>query len=185
MKTIIETFKETTQSRLNYPLSKGDYKLREGRYLVGRLVSDIDKVLRYYRGFNDGHSFNSLTVQDLPHAFRKFPSHLIHGLAYNILPAIKLLSADGANEKHIEKLISTMKPKLRKILTVAQQLQDLLCAGGKRSYEPQTLRIGFMFERLIDDIVSIADQGLNLLPPDVSIGAANKISVSGHLRPVA
>ena len=106
-------------------------------------------------------------------------------LAYNILPAIKLLGADGANEEDVEKLISTMKPRLRKILTNAQQLQDLLCAGGKRSYEPQTLRIGFMFERLVDDIVSIADQGLNLLPPNVSIGAANKISVSGHLRPVA
>ena len=185
MKTIIETFKEATQSRLNYPLSKGDYKLREGRYLVGRLVSDIDASLHYYRLVRAPKGLNGLTVKDLPHAFRKFPSHLIHGLAYNILPAIKLLSADGANEKHIEKLISTMKPKLRKILTVAQQLQDLLCAGGKRSYEPQTLRIGFMFERLVDDIVSIADQGLNLLPPNVSIGAANKISVSGHLRPVA
>ncbi len=185
MKTIIETFKEATQSRLNYPLSRGDYKLREGRSLVGRLVSDIDASLHYYRGVKTPKGFIGLTVKDLPHAFRKFPSHLIHGLAYNILPAIKLLGADGANEEDIEKLISTMKPKIRKILTDAQQLQDLLCAGGKRSYEPQTLRIGFMFEGLVADIVSIAGQGLDLLPPDLSLGAANKISVSGHLRPVA
>jgi hypothetical protein len=185
MKTVIETFKEATQSRLNYPLSRGEYKLREGRYLVGRLVSDIDEVLRYYRGFNDGHSFDSLTVQDLPHAFRKFPLHLINDLAYNILPAIKALDVDGANKGKIEQHLSTAKPKLIQILEDAQELHDLLCAGGKRSYERQTLRIGFMFAKLVEKIVSIVDQARLLLPPDSSIGTANKVSVRGHLKPAA
>lgn len=185
MQTMLETFKEFTQARTEYPLRMGAYKLREARHNIERMCRDIDEVLRYYRRLNDGQGFDSLTVEDLPYGFRKFPNHLIHELAYNILPAIKALDVDGANKGKIEQHLSTAKPKLIQILEDAQELHDLLCAGGKRSYERQTLRIGFMFAKLVEKIVSIVDQARLLLPPDSSIGTANKISIQGHLKPIA
>ena len=161
MKPIKKVFDECAQTRRLYPLRTGAYKLREALFNIERLYSDVKKANRYYKTGTGGESLiDTMTQQDLPHAFRRVPAKFIWELSYNILPALRALNGDGVVQTSVDEKVAHADKQKDFILEQAQELQDLLLSGSRKFYKTNIEEIEDRFESLFSDIEHLALDGL-------------------------
>ncbi len=134
--TCHEAFQRGLDDRKAYPLTLGDYKIRESLRGLGRISETITKIAEDLKFKRRGYYryFGACTSDDADVWLKSVPAQLALDLGYNVLPAIYALAADSVPHAIVGKCSSRANSVTPTIINHCEEARIALRRGVRTEY---------------------------------------------------
>ena len=153
--------------RAAHPLRMGNYKLRESRANLDRMLETLEYVKAHRLSGQSGYGryFGCCTSDDAAIWIKGLPAGLARELGYNIVPAFAALSVDGVSEHVVTRHVDWLWwDVLELVIKCDAALRVLQTEGIKPEYR-RLMSDQSLVVPLIRSAIQIIDAALALVPP--------------------
>lgn len=138
MPTCHDTFAAARAERLEYPLTKGQYKIAEARQDIAawrELVLTITARLRTGGKFRTDENLGPCTAEGRGAYLKGLPARLARLIGFKILPGIAALAGDGMSKAEVECLLRRAEADAELLIADCESLRLRLKGGIKHEYD--------------------------------------------------
>jgi hypothetical protein len=97
-----ESFHQGQVLRLQHPLRNGHYKLVECQNRLQSCLDEVGRIRAFVRKEASKWSLRHCTADDKHIWLKDLPSNVAHRLSYEVLPGLRALVGDGADQREID-----------------------------------------------------------------------------------
>jgi hypothetical protein len=151
-----KAFDEGTLLRRATPLRTGEYKLHESyRSFVG-WRDEITRIGAFKDRKASRHSLRHCTPDDCSKWLKDLPEAIAFQLAYDVLPAISALVADGVPSTQLDSVQLQATPLIRQLITDCDRARVIVVRRIANEYEHMKVG-GSYLTPLVSDAIRIMD----------------------------
>ena len=173
--TCHEAFQRGLDDRKAYPLTLGDYKIRESLRGLGRISETLRNIAEDLKFKRRGYYryFGVCTSDDADVWLKSVPAQLALDLGYNVVPAIKALARDGVPPAVVNGCLARATRVVPVILDDCEGARIALRRGIKHEYKlmksggATVQPLVDAVERLIKGTLKVAQPWIDQGPPQV------------------
>ena len=165
-RSCLEAFEDGVQSRLNYPLHVGLYKLSESYRRIQYIRDEVVRVAQVVNGKRSPFSLRSCTNEDKAYWLRDVPTNLAFRVGYEIIPGLRALEFDGVPKSQSEAAARLLESAIPQRIVRWDQLRDTY--KNRIASEYASMRNGqsnTLF--VVGDALSMIDSALKTLPLNI------------------
>lgn len=151
-----KAFDEGTLLRRATPLRTGEYKLHESyRNFVG-WRDEITRISAFKHRKASRHSLRHCTPDDCSKWLKDLPAAIAFQLAYDVLPAINALVADGVPATQLDSVQFQATPLIRQLVRDCDQARAIVVRRIANEYEHMKDGGSYLYP-LVSDAIRIMD----------------------------
>ncbi len=156
--TCHEAFQRGLDDRKAYPLTLGDYKIRESLRGLGRISETLRNIAEDLKFKRRGYYryFGVCTSDDADVWLKSVPAQLALDLGYNVVPAIKALARDGVPPAVVNGCLARATRVVPVILDDCEGARIALRRGVKRELRMMKTG-GSTVQPLVDAVVELIE----------------------------
>lgn len=166
-----EAFDRQQMARQSYPLQSGQYKLRETRDYLDKMLCGFDNIVEYqhrdpkptYRDEDLG-GFLAWETQD---RLRNIPIMLVEMAGYNLQPGLLALTKEGVPQALVDLHTRLLKPFMDQFIAECDEAHDRLQAPLQSEYdklaagESELVWLTRSLFRQVEDILALCEGTAN------------------------